>query len=176
MPDYRTHKRIERPLLVQTKRDSDVMKGVVRNLEEALEKAKAEQTRLAEEQTVVVENKNLFGEKYVNTVAQAIYRLAVDQFESNFTHVAQHSRWSGVPVGTLVKTYSHKPNETYVDFDFTRYLLDGVLSAVWNEAIELAAQVTGGAAGTLIRDLKEDKPSSEEANQIVKSNQEKKND
>lgn len=141
------HKRIARPLLVQTKRDDNVLAQTQRALEEALAAVQKERARLDEEQEVTVYRENQSSREWENSVTREAWFTARKNIEAVFLKydIATHEN-------VLDST------KRSVEWEVLRDTVASIgLRTVWNEAIELAAQITGGTKGTLIRDLKEDR-------------------
>jgi hypothetical protein len=130
---YYYHKRIEQPLLVQTSADAAVFAATKNALNAALTAITAQEEALRTPVSLVVAREHQGDPRFENSVASQAYRAAQSE------------------VWRILDSDNGKPNQK-----IAQQITDSAFRTIWNEAIELAAQVTGGTAGSLIRDLKED--------------------
>lgn len=126
-------KRIEVPLLVQTSTDRIALKRSLTALQEATKVVQSELDEIEKTQVVRVTRENQGTQVWENSAAYSAYIESDKQIKAALEKFGIEPKW-----------------------DLIREIYQGLKRPIWNDAIELAAQVTGGAAGTLIRDLKED--------------------
>lgn len=136
------HKRVERPLKQLTNHEQYALGNIRRALEEALVRVTEEEEKLKHPPFLVVGQEYQSSQRQTNTALDAAVHGASTVVEDTLKH------------------YGLSFTEAEVKFHHSNFyhlrnsLISAIAPAVWDEAMELAAQITGGAEGTLIRDLK----------------------
>ena len=129
-----THKRIPAPLAIQTSTGN----GALLHAKQVLEKALGEVTKDIEHSEA---------EHYVQIT---------HAFGNGGSHLENNILYSAVGRANGAISDLIKKNVPEVDYPYglVQDALKGTYGSVWNEAVELCAQIVGGTEGTLLRDLK----------------------
>lgn len=135
-------KRLERPLRVQFDHDRQALTELQKTLLESAEAVAQTIEKLDEDPNFGVFRENQSSNRWTNPVAEAVAGDVYGSFQAilNKYGITKESvRAGGLDYHYLIQELSRA--KTFI---------------IWNEAIELAAQIAGGSKGTLIRDLKEE--------------------